>query len=240
MAGGGRKYDGQFLPCQPRGIFPRDKPRCSGLDIPLHTGHLSREQQTVIPCILECRTQMTRCTDKAVAVHHAVAQKLRRCQPRNHSKNTPLLRPLEMGLKSDDVVDRPRCVVLPQLHHSIWTLPCYGMLKPDRLQRTIEKRISPARSHDLDRHAALEENRFLKIMRLRRLCRRQCLPECVILRFVQGAVDIGRLALPITRGPVRHIHINAGEADERRRRIVEIQSIITEQAADRIRKPSIR
>ena len=87
---------------------------------------------------------MPGCADKAVTVHHTVAEELRRCQPRNHLKNTPLLRPLEMGLESDDVVDRSRCVVLPQLHHSVWTLPRHGMLKADGLQRTVEERIAPA------------------------------------------------------------------------------------------------
>ena len=183
---------------------------------------------------------MPRCADKAVTVHHTVAEELRRCQPRNHLKNTPLLRPLEMGLESDDVVDRSRCVVLSQLHHSVWTLPRHGMLKADGLQRTVEECIAPARCHDLDRHAALEENRFFKIMCLCRLRRRQRLPEGVVLRFVHGAVDVGGLTLPIARGAVCHIHINAGEADKRCRCIIEIQPIVAEQATYRIRKLSIR
>ena len=73
-------------------------------------------------------------------------------------------------------------------------------------------------------------------MCLCRLGRRQCLPEGIVFRFIHGAVDVGGLALPIARGAVRHIHINAGEADKRCRCIIEVQPIIAKQATYRLRK----
>ena len=82
---------------------------------------------------------MTRCVHECIPVHHAVAQKLRIFEPRDHPKDALLLRPFEPCLEADDVVDRSLCIVLPHLDDGIGALTRLRMLKSDGLERSIEQ-----------------------------------------------------------------------------------------------------
>ena len=93
----------------------------------LHAGHLSGKGdlrpgfEPVIPVQQPGRIQ------KGIAVHDAVAQKLRIVERRNHGKDPALLRKPQMGLESHQVVDCSGGIVPPQLHHGIGFLPRPGI-----------------------------------------------------------------------------------------------------------------
>ena len=212
------------------GIHPCHQPRCRRLHIALDARHLPRKEKPVICLKLEGWTQMTRCVHECIPVHHAVAQKLRAREPRNHPEHALLLRPLEPCLEADDVVDRPLRIVLPQLDDGVGTLSRLRMLKPYGLQRSIEQCRLSAQCHDFDGHTALEEDLLFKVVRLCCFCRGQRRPKSIILCLVHRAVDVRRLTLPIAGGTIRCTHINARRTHQRRCGIVEIERIIAEES----------
>ena len=76
---------------------------------------------------------MLRRIQERVAVHDAIAQELGLFQPRNHAEYTALFRPLQMGLKANDVIKRRTGIVLPQLNHCIGAHARLRMLEADWL-----------------------------------------------------------------------------------------------------------
>ena len=128
----------------------------------------------------------------------------------NQTKNSLLLSPAQVGLKTDKVVKRAFGVVLPDLHDGVGTLSRAGIVQPDGTQRAETKRVAPARGDDFDRHAAFEVFRLpFEIMQRYPFGRDQSLVKRLILLFVHRAVDvIAALAVGIAVSAVRDGHVD--------------------------------
>ena len=73
----------------------------------------------------------------------------------------PLLRAIvQLGLETDDVVERAKLVVLPQLHDGVGLDGRVVRIgQPDRLHRPVPQRLVAALGHHFDRQAAVEIGR---------------------------------------------------------------------------------
>ena len=136
-----------------------------------------------------------------------------------------------MRLKAHDVVERARGIVLAKLHDGMRAHARLRVFEADGLQRAEEQRAFPARSHDLDGHAALEEHGLFKTVQLRCFRRRQRLPESAVLFFCHRAVDVGRLALAVARSAIGLRHVDGFERHDGSRRIVKVKGRIAHHLA---------
>ena len=101
----------------------RQKARSCGLDIALHAGHLPGKGDAVIRDQAIVAVQHPRRAEIGVAVHHAVAHKLRIMQRGDHRKHALLLGKAQMRLEADKVIDAALRVVAPQLDDGIGLFP---------------------------------------------------------------------------------------------------------------------
>ena len=160
-------------------------------------------------------------------MHHAVAQKFRIFQRRNHRKNALLLAEFQVGLKANEVVHRPLRILLTQLKHRPRPVPGARITQANRLERAETHRIRPAGSHHLDGHAPLvNATLFVKRMKLCALGVEQRLIKRFIFRFVHRAVDIVVLPAPAIAGLGKSmIQIDTVRADNRRSRVIKTQAL---------------
>ena len=166
-------------------------------------------------------------------MHHAVADKLRIVQRRDHGEHALLLRKTQVRLEPDEIVDVSGRIVAPELNDSIGLAARRRVPQADGLQGAVAQRVLAAAGHDLDRHAALKDVFVLKAVHLRFLGGGQLPDEGLIFLARHGAVDVIRAPAVIAGGVPRLRHIDGLQRDERRSRVKEMQIIrLAEIAAD--------
>ena len=98
--------------------------------------------------------QHRRAFQKGIAVHHAIADELCMFQARNHRKNALLLAPFQIGLETNDIVQRAGGVFGAQLYVGPGAVAGARVPQAHRAQRAIAHGIRPAARHHLNRHTA--------------------------------------------------------------------------------------
>ena len=92
---------------------------------------------------------------KSVAVHHAVAHKLRIFQPGDHAEHPLLLTPFEVCLEAHDVIQGALLIFCAQLHICPRAVAGVGVYQTHRAQRAKPHGVGAPGSHDLNGHTAL-------------------------------------------------------------------------------------
>jgi len=157
-------------------------------------------------------------------VHHPKSGESRLLQTRDHGKDALLLRKRKPRLKSDDVVQCARKIVLAQLDHGVGAFPRAGIQESHGLERSVGHGQGPARRHRFDGHAALE-NLWIAFKSVQGcgLGSNQGFIKGEVLILVHGAVQIIRLALAVTGGIESLCGIHGIGLDQRCDRVVEMQ-----------------
>ena len=73
--------------------------------------------------------------DKCVAMHHAIAQKFGVTKSGNHLQHAFLIRPLQICLEADDIVQRTSQIILSKLHHGMRAFARTRIVQPNRFHR---------------------------------------------------------------------------------------------------------
>ena len=164
-------------------------------------------------------------------------------EPGNGAEYALLRAVLQLGLETDDVVERAELVVLAQLHDRVGL---YGRIvrigQPDRLHRPMPQRLAAALGHHLDRQAAVEIGRVgLPVLEVDLFAFEQRVDEGVVLLFRHRAVDvIGAGAagpdLVVARLEPGHRHVDGIPVHDRRNGIEEGQRAFVGEPADRLRQ----
>jgi hypothetical protein len=97
-------------------------------------------------------------------VNHAEPHELGRRQPRDEPQNPGLLPPLHLRLKAHEAEVVARKRVLSQLHDRVGLAAGPRIPEAHGLHRSEPQRLPPARRHDLDRQAPLEELRVVEVV----------------------------------------------------------------------------
>jgi len=199
-------------------------------DIAFDAGQLAGEKQILAQPGLIGFLQAVRRIDVGVAVHDPVAHDLAVLQSRNHLQDALLLRPGQMGLEADDVVEAGLGIVLAQLHHGI---RLHGLRRQtDRFHRSVQQRVPAPLRHHFKRHAAFKVDFLLEGFDRHRLGVDQLLVELLKLQTVHRTVDIVALAFVIAGFAVGLAEVNGFRGHDRRRRVIEIAVLFLKQRAD--------
>ena len=159
MRGLGRRRQGCRAMRLGGGEAPRQEPDGGALDIALAAGDLARQADMRRCLHAQGEVEQARAVDEGVAMQAAQPRELGPLQPRDQPEHPDLLGMLQLGLKSDHVVERSQGVVLPQLNHRMRPSPRPGVGQAHRFHRPEAQRLRPALGHHLDRQAALEIGR---------------------------------------------------------------------------------
>ena len=125
--------------------------------IAFYTRDLTRKKQVFPLSGLQGRQQLYGGENESITMHLAIPGELSSFQPGDQTQNSALFREFEVGLKSDQVVERSGEVILTQLHHRMGTLSGTRIAQPDRPQRAKSESILPAPGEHFDGQTALEE-----------------------------------------------------------------------------------
>ena len=193
-----------------------------GLHVALEAGDLAGEPKVLVALEAQALVQQPGAVQKGVAVHHAVAGEFSVRKARYHGKDPLLLAELEVGLKAHDVVQRARLVLPPQLDVGPGAVAGGGVHKALRAQRPEAHGVRAAACHHLDGHAALVDGEVaVELVELGPLGGHQSGVEGLVLFFIEGAVEVVRLAPAVAAGGEDAAHVQALGGDDGGRRVVE-------------------
>ncbi len=156
------------------------------------------------------------------------------------TKNALLLRKSQTCLKTYQIIQAPRPVVLTQLHAGIRGMSAARIDQADRFKRAEAYGVPPSGGHDLQRHAAFKDLFFIEVVHIGGASRNQCLVKTFILCFVHRAIEIVRAAAIIAGLAKGDGAVNAVDADNRSRRVKKMHCSDIQLAADRIKQRSFR
>ena len=140
---------------------------------------------------------------------------------------------LELGLEADDVPQRAQRIVLTQLDDRPRPLAGRRVGQPHRFHRPEARRVAPAFRHNLDRHAPVEIWRAFPLFIFGLFAREHRIDERLVLRLVEGAVDIIlRIPLIPPRLKPRCGHVDRVEVDDRSNCVEKGQRVLSRSRRD--------
>ena len=164
-------------------------------------------------------------------------------EPGNAAEHALLRAMLQLGLETDDVVERAELVVLAQLHDRV---RLYGRIvgigQADRLHRPVPQRLAAALRHHLDRQATVEIRRVgFPIFEVDLFASQERVDKGVVLFLGHRAVDVIRAGaagpdLVVARLEPCDLHVDGIPVHDRRDGIEERQRAFVGEFADRIRQ----
>ena len=143
---------------------------------------------------------------EGIPVHHAIPQKFRGFESRNHGKYAFLFSPFEPCLKTDKVKHGPFPVFCPQLNSGKRPPSTSWIDQTNRFHGTEGHNHAPPCRHNLYGHAALKNLCSIKSVNRCRFGIQQCLIESVILSLIHGRIQIViSKAVPALREDLFHV-----------------------------------
>ena len=165
-------------------------------------------------------------------MHDAVAHKLGVFQPRYHGEHPFLFAPFQIGLEPYYIIQRPVNILRPQLHIGPGAVAGVGVPQAHRAQRAVAHGVRPAGGHHLDGHAALVDGEPVHLMQRRTLGGGQRLIERLILRLVEGAVEVIRLPPAVAGGGENFVVVQTFGGDNGGHRVKKAQAAVPGEGGD--------
>src|SRR5687767_5994739 len=149
-------------------------------------------------------------------MHHAETREIGLREPGQRSEDPALLRPAEIGLEADQVVQLGRGVLLPELDDRPRAAAGPRILEPERLQRPEAERLRSAPRDLLDRQAALEPHGPLEVLQLDLLATHELADEVLVLLAVERCVPVVPLSLVVAGPAEQRLVVDRLLEDDRR------------------------
>ena len=204
----------------------------SRFNVTLYASHLSGKIEALVAAQAEMVIQQLRRIEIGVLMHNAEAHELSLLQAGNHAEYAALLRPFQMRLEADDVVQRCSSIVLTELHYCIGLLAVTRINQADRLQRSEAHGVLASRSHFLNRHAGFK-NVMLKVLHRSAFCIAESFPEGqIFLLRIEGAVQVISAAFVIAGRTINLVIIKRISSDNRCGSIEEMEIFLVQQLFD--------
>ena len=212
----------------------------SGFNIAFHSSHLTcKEEVWLFFRTVGLLEEIWRVHIR-ITVHDTISHKLRIFQTWNHLENSFLFAPFKVSLKSYDIVEASRRIVLAKLNDCVRSLKfpitrsfvIIWILESDWLHRAIEHGFDASFGHDFNGHTAFKILFFFKRVEWGFFCIDQGLMEIHKLLFGHWAVEISCFSLVIAWFEINLVHIDSIDIDDRSRCIVEIEAIPTIERVD--------
>src|SRR5512138_2864744 len=146
----------------------------------------------------------------------------------DHPQHPHLLRPTEICLEANHVVECASDVVLTQLNNRIRSFPRPGVDYTNGAQRSISKRLTPTLGKHLDRQATFKEKGIflLKASQFNTFRTDQRIDKGFVCTPIEGTIDIVStlaITVSISRSFKSNLHINRIASHDRSQCVIEIQ-----------------
>ena len=161
-------------------------------------------------------------------MHHAVAHKLRVLQAGNQAEHPLLLAEFQVGLEAHQIVHGVLAVLTAQLHIGPGPVAGAGVGQAHRPQGAEAHGVRPAAGHHLNGHTALVHRQVavgIKVVQGCPLGGGECLVKGLVLRLVEGAVQVVGLAPAVAAGGEHLFHVQAFGGDDGGGRVIERQAL---------------